>query len=299
MKVIVLGASGYIGFPVAQAFVRAGHIVYGQTRSTSKAKQLAVEEIIPIIGEATNIEPWQSLLATADVVVDTAGGTDLKTISATVLKGVTTAITSVRSARAPKLAYIYCSGTWVHGDDRENTVSDTTPSTNPPALVAWRLDREQEVVTSQVLNGIVVRPALLYGRSGSLLAPLFKSAYEGKVAWYGRPGGRYAMIHQDDLADLIVKAAEKSYLVKGCIFDAVNNASESVDDLLEKLVRISGAKDGYSYLEPSNAYEEALQTTSLIRPYLGRTLLGWEPRKPSLVDGLETYYASWKASEEL
>ena len=105
---------------------------------------------------------------------------------------------------------------------------------------------------SESLNGIVVRPALLYGRSGSLLAPLFKSAYEGNVAWYGRPGGRYAMIHQDDLADLILKAAEKSYLVKGCIFDAANNTSESVDDVLGKLVRVSGAKAGYSYLEPSN-----------------------------------------------
>jgi len=44
MKVIVLGASGFIGFPAAQALVRAGHVVYGVTRSVSKAKQLATEE---------------------------------------------------------------------------------------------------------------------------------------------------------------------------------------------------------------------------------------------------------------
>jgi len=37
-------ATGTIGFPVAQAFLRAGHIVYGQTRSESKVKQLATEE---------------------------------------------------------------------------------------------------------------------------------------------------------------------------------------------------------------------------------------------------------------
>ncbi len=37
-------ATGFIGFPAAQAFVRAGHIVYGQTRSAAKAKQLAAEE---------------------------------------------------------------------------------------------------------------------------------------------------------------------------------------------------------------------------------------------------------------
>jgi nucleoside-diphosphate-sugar epimerase len=299
MKVVVLGASGFIGFPVAQAFVRAGHIVYGLTRSASKAKQLAAEEIVPIICDATDIQSWQSLITTADAIIDASGGNDIKTSSATILQDVIAAVKSVRPPHSPKIAYIYCSGTWVHGEDRVNIVSDTTACTNPPALVAWRVNREQEVVTSETLNGIVIRPAMLYGRSGSLLAPLFKSAYEGKVVWYGRPGGRYAMVHQDDLADLILKAAEKSHLVKGCIFDAANEASVSVDDFLEKLVLVSGAKGRHSYLKPSNPYEEALQTTSLVRPYLGRTLLGWEPRKVNLVDGLEIYYASWKASEGL
>jgi nucleoside-diphosphate-sugar epimerase len=124
------------------------------------------------------------------------------------------------------------------------------------------------------------------------------------------------MIHQDDLADLILRVAKKGSAVAGSIFDAANVATESVDDFLDKLVRVSGAQGGYSYIEPSNgelprilftfvsnrtstAYEEALQTTSLIRPYLGNALLGWVPQKPSLVDGLETYYASWKASEGL
>ena len=37
-------ATGTIGFSTAQAFLRAGHIVYGQTRSESKVKQLATEE---------------------------------------------------------------------------------------------------------------------------------------------------------------------------------------------------------------------------------------------------------------
>jgi len=42
-------------------------------------------------------------------------------------------------------------------------------------------------------------------------------------------------------------------------------------------------------------YEVALGTTHLIRPYLARSLLGWRPSKPGLVDGMATYYAAWKA----
>lgn len=44
-SLITLGsASGFIGFPAAQALVRAGHQVIGLTRSQEKAKQLAAEE---------------------------------------------------------------------------------------------------------------------------------------------------------------------------------------------------------------------------------------------------------------
>jgi hypothetical protein len=50
--------------------------------------------------------------------------------------------------------------------------------------------------------------------------------------------------------------------------------------------------------EKYTAYEEALTTTSLIRPYLARALLGWQPRKAGLVDGLATYYAAYLASRD-
>jgi hypothetical protein len=106
----------------------------------------------------------------------------------------------LRPQGTPKLTYIYTSGTWVHGDDRNNIVTDTS-ALNPPDLVSWRPKREQDVINSSILNGIVIRPALLYGRSGSLLAPFFKSASDGNVWYPGTPGGRFAVIHTDDLAD--------------------------------------------------------------------------------------------------
>jgi hypothetical protein len=90
----------------------------------------------------------------------------------------------------------------VHGDNRTDTVSDTTPITKPVEIVGWRVDREQEVIKSQVLNGIVIRASTVYGRGEGILEPLFRTAVtDGKVAWYGRAGGKLPTIHQDDLAD--------------------------------------------------------------------------------------------------
>lgn len=297
MKVVVLGATGFIGFPVAQALARAGHIVYGLTRSEANANKLAAEEIIPIIAEPTSTS-WHYLIAKLDVVIECIGGfPDLATASNTILKDVTESATNLRPPGAPKLSYIYTSGTWVQGDSRTDIVSDTTPISNPVQLTSWRIPLEQAVVTSTALNGIVIRPSLLYGRGGSLLAPLFKSAQEGKVAWYGAPGGRFALVHADDLADLYVRAAEKAQIIGGKIFDASNDFTESVDDLLRRLADLTGVKAAPEFIKPSNLFEEALGATLLLRPYLARALLGWTPRKPGLVDGLETYYAGWKASQ--
>ena len=86
----------------------------------------------------------------------------------------------------------------------------------------------------------------------SLFSPLFKSASEGKVAWYGSPSDRYALIHCDDLADLYLRAAEKSQLVCGQIFDAANDFTENADDLLRKLVEVSGAQGPHEYIKASN-----------------------------------------------
>lgn len=53
------------------------------------------------------------------------------------------------------------------------------------------------------------------------------------------------------------------------------------------------------YADLGLVYEEAMAATTMVRPHLGRTLLGWHPVKASLVDGLETWYAAWKASAGL
>lgn len=78
------------------------------------------------------------------------------------------------------------------------------------------------------------------------------------------------------------------------VIDATNEFTESVDDVLANLARIAGAK-GFKYREPANLFETAIAVTTRIRPSLARSLLGWHPRKAGLVDGLETYFAAYKA----
>jgi nucleoside-diphosphate-sugar epimerase len=112
-----------------------------------------------------------------------------------------------------------------------------------------------------------------------------------------------------------VRACERAPAIGGLIFDVANDFTESVEDILSNLVRVSGAQGPYELREPTNgtpfmlrlfiahgsltgvytAWEEGLACTSLLKPYLARSLLGWQPKKMSLVEGLSLYYAAWKA----
>lgn len=69
MKVIVFGATGFIGSSVAEAFARAGHITYGTSRSESSRQGLVAQEIIPIICDPYSkegLEAWGRVAETAD-----------------------------------------------------------------------------------------------------------------------------------------------------------------------------------------------------------------------------------------
>jgi hypothetical protein len=163
-----------------------------------------VLSVIPIVGEPKDSQIWTHLVPTLDVVIDAVGGAEIGTIGEALFAATRGAAETSRPAGTPKLTYIYTSGVWVHGDSRHGDVqvSDTSALTAPMALTAWRIPLEQRVTRDTVLNGIVIRPALLYGKSGSIPGMLFAAAAQGKVSWPGRPGGRWALIHTDDLADL-------------------------------------------------------------------------------------------------
>lgn len=87
--------------------------------------------------------------------------------------------------------------------------------------VAWRPAIEQAVISNKVFNGIVIRPGMVYGRSGSLTAMIFeeatKAAQNGHetFAWPATPGKRWMTVHQDDLAELFLRVGEA---VSGLLF---------------------------------------------------------------------------------
>lgn len=206
-----------------------------------------------------------------------------------------------RHPSAAKMTYIWTSGTWIQGSHPFEPRSDGAAITDAPALTAWRPDVEIPLRTSAVVNGIVIRPALVYGRSGSITAMLFEQAAKKKsISWPGDRGSTVAVVHVDDLAECFRLAVEKAPLITGYALDCCNQAQESVDLLLFKLALLEGfSSDAITFKTPSNPFEVALNTSRPLRPVLARSLLGWQPLKSGLTDGLQQYYRAFKAHADL
>ena len=124
----------------------------------------------------------------------------------------------------------------------EKWTDERQPNSGRVELTKWRSEVESKVLSSmfttfppkdfdstsrmrtdyaigKAVHGIVIRPGILYGRSGSLPGMMVFQAAEAakqkgeKFEAIGVDSARMGTIHQDDLADLYVRVAERVSLL--------------------------------------------------------------------------------------
>lgn len=72
MRILITGATGYIGGSVAAKLVVSGHHVVGLTRSQSSAPLLKERGIDPVVGTLDDVEILTEAAQAADAVIHTA-----------------------------------------------------------------------------------------------------------------------------------------------------------------------------------------------------------------------------------
>lgn len=297
MQVFVTGASGYIGFAVACAFRRAGHRVMGLIRRQEKAAQLWREEIEPLPGNLHEPDSYREAAAACDLIVLAAAdyqtdslALDLKTIEI---------LESDCRIDAPPKTLIYTSGVWVYGDTGASAVDESSPL-NPPAHVARRPQVEQRVLGMQKLQGLVVRPGCVYGRSGSLTNMWMEPASHGKaVEVIGDGRNHWAMVHVDDLAEGYLLAGEKK--LSGTVINFVDASRNTTLEMAQAVARVCGVEDAVQHIALETAagrmstLAECLSLDQHVVSGVAEKLLNWKPRRHGFIAGIETYYRAWLA----
>ncbi|KAH8812341.1 hypothetical protein F5884DRAFT_307829 [Xylogone sp. PMI_703] len=317
VNVLLIGATGYIGQATAYAFTSSGlHQVYGLARTEDRAKLLSSLEVTPISGTATSASLIEAIQTHhIDTVVDLAGSEpDTRHLLAALSKLSAERITAAAAEgyKAPKLGFIYISGTWVHGSS-EKPINDLLPvgvtaSPNAPAaLVAWRAKLERDILAeSSTLDVMIIRPALVYGRANTIwtifLKPILDAAAAGakSVSVPADRACRPGLVHVDDVASGIRAAVEKLPLISGTgvypVFDLVSS-HETMSDVLGAAAKELGFNGEVVLAGPGeNLFAQAMNTTFNGSGGRAESILGWVPRRRGLLPIMGVVAKSWAAS---
>jgi len=297
MRIFVTGATGYVGGSVAAALRRAGHEVWGLTRSREKARRLAADEIHPVLGSLREPAGFLPAAERCSILIHAAAedGTDRMEVDRAAVE----ALLSISDLGPRPKTLVYTSGTWVYGDTGGRLADETTPS-NPLERYAGRPEVEDLVRRSTGVRGVVLRPGCLYGGRGGMTGDWFQGASEGALRVVGDGRNRWAMVHADDAAEGYVRVVERA--LSGEVFNLTDRSHATVAEMAAAAGRAAGYEGEIRYLPVAEAaktmgdFAACLAVDQRVDSRKAVDLLGWRPRRGSFVGQASACYESWKAS---
>jgi nucleoside-diphosphate-sugar epimerase len=297
MRLFLTGATGYIGLNIATTFRRAGYRVFGLTRRSDKASLLESREITPVIGRLSEPDSFTRVAAQCDVIIHAAA--DNQADTAALDRAAVNALLEATRDTSPLKTLIYTSGTWVLGECNGRPLTERSPYA-PIQDIAWRPEVEQVVLNTSGVRGLVIRPGVVYGKSGGMTGMWFHGASNGGVVQVVGDGrNHWAMVHVDDLADGFLLAAQSVFA--GEVFNLVDESRSTVMEMAGAAAKAAGNIRQIEFVPTAKAAQEmgtmaeALALNQVIDAGKAHRVLGWQPRYPSFVNDVETYYRAWRA----
>ncbi|MFE2178654.1 NAD-dependent epimerase/dehydratase family protein [Kitasatospora sp. NPDC058115] len=284
MKILLTGATGYIGSAVAEHLAAAGHQVVALTRNPEPQPDRGWHA--QVVGDTAD----PASLAGA-VTPDIEGVIHLAPPSGDV--DVDTAVIGALTAplRGTGRPFVYTSGVWVLGATGEAQEVDEEAPTDPIDIVGYRPRIEQRVLAeaAEGVRAVVVRPGIVYGRGGGIPAVLVDRARrQGAPEYYGEEGVRWPTVHVDDLADLFVTAVERAEA--GTLWHGVGESAVPVRELARAAGRAAGVPGAPELVPLEQAGEVfgplfagALALDQSVSGAAARAALGWKPQRQGAV----------------
>ena len=303
MRVLVTGGSGYIGNAVTEAFCRAGHSVAATVTVSGKSRLVERFGARSIVWNLGHFRTLAEEIRDCDVLVHTAmnPGADGGAIDRECVTFFLEALETAKGLRR----FLYTSGVWVLGNTRGQNLPDNTVPEQSPSVVAWRPPVERLVLESagRGLTPLVIRPGLVYGGAGGIIAFLLANATPEKgVEVVGNGQNHWSPVHRDDLADLYVRAAESAPVAT--IHNATDGSCPTVEMVARALSQALGYDGRLSTVPEEEArkrlggFAEGLLLDQCIAGDFSSRTLGWAPRHRSIVSEAAAQVRSWKAAQE-
>jgi len=247
---LVTGASGFIGSHLVEALVPRDWRVRCLVRKTSMLKWLPTDDVTLINGEIE--EPGEDLdraVKNVSVVFHLAGLTsaaDDDSYASVNVEGTRNLVQAMQRS-APEALLVFCSSLSAAGPARRRPVNETDDPAPITAYGRSKLAAEQ-VVAESGLDHLIVRPPAVYGPRDVDILAAFRLAKYGLALRVAPPGQRLSMVHAEDLARGLVRAAEAEgrgvyYMTDGMIH-TWEGIMEQIARAVGKRPRVIGVPSG-------------------------------------------------------
>ena len=324
MKILVTGATGFVGGVVARRLVQQGHEVLGLSRSDAAAASLQAAGLTPIAGDFANPASLAAPAAQADAVVSTASIGQVEGTPESFAKDRDAVAAMTKALGDSGKPLIFTSGSAIFGvftkGEASPTIFDEDHPVPLPASVfappeagvpqpliegfggsmAPRAETEMAVLKATGIRGIVIRPGLIYGEGkGYDLPNLIALARNHTAAPYlGTGGVRQGFVHIDDLLDLYIYALERASA--GSMLHGVTDEVE-LGDLAQAASRLVGSQGRTESLSLMQMYARggsqgvSLSVNKRLASDKTRQLVGWSPKRYDILEDVE--YGSYKEAK--
>jgi nucleoside-diphosphate-sugar epimerase len=286
MKVVLTGATGFVGSHILTELQEHGHEVTALVRDSSQVSIVAGSGGTPAVVDLYDHPALVQLLSTADAAIHTASPGDATSanLDAAVVDA---ALEAFAGSGRP---FLDISGGWIYGSNP--SISEESPIDAPP-LVAWKEPIESRVLAAADVRGVVIVSSTAYGDGAGGIPGLLLSSPrdgDGNLIMIGSGQQHWSTVHVADLADFFRRALEDDgargrYIVGDGLTPTVAELTKAAAVAVGAPGAVPGSEDEARQRLGDYLAEVLLLDQGTVATR-ARTELGWVPSQPGLVDEL-------------
>jgi nucleoside-diphosphate-sugar epimerase len=295
MRVLVTGASGFVGGPTCAELIARGHDVLALVRrpGSEPAGTRAVR------GDLADGVALNSALADArpeaviHLAAEIGSQRDAEKIEEVNVRGTERLLAACRAADVRRIVFV---STVVTGDAHGAVLTEDAPL--PVETPYGRSKQEGErLVRDSGLDAVVVRPGHVYGPGGWFAEEFVKRLRQpGRFAVIGRGDNLWDMVHVEDVARALADALERGE--SGAVYHCVDDEPLPQREFLALAAHELGVGPPRSVpawlarLAAGDGPARAVLRSARTSNARLRGELGWEPRYPTVRQGVPATIAA-------
>jgi nucleoside-diphosphate-sugar epimerase len=224
LKVLITGATGFVGSHVVDVLLERGHDVFYIARSTSNMRWLDGKKVTRVDGSLFDVDSLKDAVTGMDALIHVAGLTAARN-EAEFRKGNLDAtqnlIDAVRAYNPGLKSFVHTSSLTVCGPAPSLERPTTEDQTDLRPLTAYgRTKKLAEDAVRQAMDipWTIVRPPAVYGPRDAAILSFFQAVHKGLATLIGFGDSRVSLVHARDLARGIVMAMEQPVAIHQTYF---------------------------------------------------------------------------------